>query len=250
MRDKDTNALSFDSAIIDINEEKVEPKISSGGSIIANQGEEIELDASKTSLPLNGTYTIWWDFGDGSIGYGSVVFHTFSGYGIYEIIVHLSDNDTDSDDDYTSSIKVYINARPIPKILIENKQQGTYIFLSDTKLNFESKSRDPDDVELNIIWDFGDGTPTVEGESVTHKYKKGEYFLTLTVSDGDVTSVKKVKIIVDEKGSDDISLISKDAASKELFSGKVATLDNLIVIGLVISLIGLTVTRILRKREE
>lgn len=41
------------------------------------------------------------------------------------------------------------------------------------------------DAPLTYTWDFGDGTPLVEGQSVKHTFaNSGEYQATLTVVDG------------------------------------------------------------------
>ncbi|WP_136667691.1 T9SS type B sorting domain-containing protein [Flavobacterium sp. H122] len=64
---------------------------------------------------------------------------------------------------------------------------------STTKLTLEN----PDNV-LNVSWDFGDGSPTMSGLSVTHDYQAiGDYLVTatITLSSKTITKQKLIKIV-------------------------------------------------------
>jgi len=64
----------------------------------------------------------------------------------------------------------------------------------------------------SINWEFGDGT-TASGERVTHSYEStGEYTVTLTVSDGDVTDTTTT----------DIAVVNEDVAASFDYTPQVA----------------------------
>ena len=52
--------------------------------------------------------------------------------------------------------------------------------------NFTATASDVGDDTLTYSWDFGDGSSTVEGQTVPHQYDdNGSYTITLTVTDED-----------------------------------------------------------------
>lgn len=65
------------------------------------------------------------------------------------------------------------------------------------KIEFDgSDSSDPDDDELEFSWNFGDGE-TAEDEKVEHSYSfPGSYLVTLTVSDGQLSSTDQIEVEV------------------------------------------------------
>lgn len=63
---------------------------------------------------------------------------------------------------------------------------GPYTGAKKKPLTFDGRgSTDPDGDVLAYTWDFGDGTPTVDGATPTHEYNSwGTYTVTVTVTDG------------------------------------------------------------------
>lgn len=90
-----------------------------------------------------------------------------------------------------------------------------------------NKSENPLNTEMDYIWDFGDGQ-VVKGIDVMHIYNKpGEYIVTLTVSNGETTSVDEVRVsvykdliilIMDKTPTDEqINSLRKYAAKEDIF---------------------------------
>ena len=60
---------------------------------------------------------------------------------------------------------------------------------SPLTVDFTSSATDPEDDPLTYLWDFGDGSPQVTGENVTHTFENnGSYEVTLVVSDNQTNS--------------------------------------------------------------
>ena len=73
------------------------PTADIGGPYSINDTGEITFNASN-SLDTDGTITNYsWDFGDGSIGYGSLVVHNYTENGTYTVFLTVIDDDGDSD---------------------------------------------------------------------------------------------------------------------------------------------------------
>ncbi len=129
-----------------------------------------------------------WNFGDGRIAYGSVVTHSYSDDGIYNITLTITD-----DDGNKSNITKSIIVRNIPPIanFTYSPQKPTDLDI----ISFNSTSYDPDGFIVNYTWNFGDGR-IAYGRNVTHSYSDdGIYNITLTITDDDGARSKKVKKI-------------------------------------------------------
>jgi chitodextrinase len=119
-----------------------------------------------------------WDFGDGNISYGSQPAHKYYKKGEYHVtlVVKTFDGITDSGE---LLVKVQ-NDIPIA--------YPGYTTIKDLTVYFDaSASGDTpsDKSSLTYHWDFGDGT-TDTGISPVHTYRsKGNYQVTLTVTDND-----------------------------------------------------------------
>ncbi len=64
-----------------------------------------------------------------------------------------------------------------------------------------SSSHDPDGQALTYTWSFGDGSPTARGVKVQHAYRApGAYAVRLTVSDGALSAVATITVVVVSPG--------------------------------------------------
>ena len=143
------------------------------------EGEEISYSAIASDSG-NDTLTYSWDFGDGSeIQEGADVTHTFANNGNYTIALTVTDDDGAAT---TSTIDVTVNnvAPTITEILgnteVNEGEEATYSAIAS----------DAGNDTLTYSWNFGDGSESVEGESVSHVFTdNGEYTITLTVTDSD-----------------------------------------------------------------
>ncbi len=119
-----------------------------------------------------------WDFGDGSIGYGKNVNHSYSDDGTYTVVLTIKD-----DDGAMATISKTIEVRnvaPIANFYYTPSQPYTYEIVY-----FYDNSIDLDGYITQWIWDFGDGSIGY-GKNVTHEYvDNGIYTINLTVIDND-----------------------------------------------------------------
>jgi len=75
---------------------------------------------------------------------------------------------------------------------------GPYAAIAAEEVAFDgSASRDPEGAPLTYLWDFGDGA-TGEGVAPRHAYAApGAYTVTLTVSDGELSSSDAAEVVVE-----------------------------------------------------
>jgi len=140
-----------------------------------------------TSVDSDGSVVNWtWDFGDGHMGYGKNVTHTYSGNGTYVVTLTVTDDDGD-----TSTLQKDVNVWNVPPYA-----DFTYLPISPSTadtIQFNDTSVDSDGSVVNWTWDFGDGHMGY-GKNAMHSYAdNGTYAVTLTVrdNDNDTSSITK-----------------------------------------------------------
>jgi PKD repeat protein len=140
----------------------------------------VRFDASKSSIAAHNAFikNYVWDFGDGNIGSGPVVFHRYDIPGIYSVSLTVTDDVNASSflrkDNYISAIK---RRDPIASI-DANPLTGIAPLAVSVTIGAES----PDDSISNYMLDFGDGNTVTNVLSTTHTYvQPGIYIAKLTV---------------------------------------------------------------------
>ena len=148
------------------------------GETDIDEGEEVAYSAI-ASDPGDDTLTYDWDFGDGKSASGKDITHTFADNGSYTITLTV----TDSDGATTSSfLDVAVN-NVAPVI---NEIVGKTEVKEGEEITYSAIASDTGSDTLTYSWDFGDGSDSIEGESVTHVFAdNGNYSITLTVTDDD-----------------------------------------------------------------
>ncbi|MCB0396012.1 MAG: choice-of-anchor L domain-containing protein [Flavobacteriales bacterium] len=143
------------------------------------------------SASSGGNITGWlWDFGDNFFDTIANPQHTYNMPGTYTITLTATDeNGCTAQTDQTMQIW----ALPVANFSVnEPCVDDTSFFLNLTTI------ADPNDNLSQSVWDFGDGTPTLNSPNPSHVYKlAGTYFVTLTVTtaNGCSNTVKKAVII-------------------------------------------------------
>ncbi|MFZ6752329.1 PKD domain-containing protein [Undibacterium sp. Dicai25W] len=158
------------------------PSINLAGTQTVYVSSVVMLTALAGSTSGNNT-TYSWDFGDGSpLGSGSSVTHTYSKTGTFVVTVTASSAGYQSTS-VTKSITVNANVAPsAPTITIGSGTGGATAFANNAQ-TFSASSKDPASLTLSYLWDFGDGTPTVPGQNVSHTYANtGNYNIKVAVS--------------------------------------------------------------------
>lgn len=142
-------------------------------------GLECSFDGSTSSDADDSIVSYEWDFGDGSAPMTEAApTHTFTGPGTYTVSLTVTD-EFDAQGTATVQLKVLANQPPVAVV-------GEPV-CDVLKCAFDgSGSSDPDsgDSVAGYSWDFGDGSPKVEGVDPSHSYDAaGTYTVTLTVVD-------------------------------------------------------------------
>ncbi len=145
----------------------------------ANAPLVVDFDGSSSTGPPT-SYN--WNFGDGSIGTGVAVSHTFPTKGDYTITLTVAS--ATNQDATSQAIRLEtdaVNALPLA-VLSSDIATGE----APLAVNFDaSQSSDHDNDPLSYSWDFGDGTVSVSGMNPTHIFDTpGTYSVSLSVNDG------------------------------------------------------------------
>jgi len=149
--------------------------------------------------PDNDPLTITWDFGDGGVGFGTSVLHTYADDGVYAISVRVDDGQGHVIS--ASGQAAIANSPPLADAgadvdALVGRPVRLNAFASDP-----AGAADP----LDFAWDFGDGAQGA-GQSSSHVYAAaGRFTVTLTVSDGDGGEASDtLEVMVgDDDGDDD-----------------------------------------------
>ena len=143
--------------------------------VSASTGLSIVFDGSGSADPDGSIVSYVWEFGDGEIGSGAVVEHTYASEGSYA--VQLTVTDDDGEPDVVSQNITVVAANQAPIADFAATADGLDLALD------AGASSDPDGSIVSYAWDFGDGA-TGTGATASHAYAKaGSYSVTLTVTD-------------------------------------------------------------------
>ena len=137
----------------------------------------LEIQFKAVASDPDGTIASYkWNFGDGESGSGEAISHTFSGSGLYNVTLTVTDNKGKVS---TASTTVDVtNAPPQVTITASNLQGG-----APHTVTFSATASDSDGEIMGYEWNFGDGE-TGTGETVTHTFDlPGTYQVELKVTD-------------------------------------------------------------------
>lgn len=116
-----------------------------------------------------------WTFGDGTSRTGPVVSHAYADVGGYQATVVVTDGNGVAASDLVSVTisKILVTASVAPS-------EGT----TDTLFAFTAEATGGGGAPYTYTWDFGDGTPPVEGSTVSHTYAtQGSYTPSVVAKD-------------------------------------------------------------------
>ena len=122
-----------------------------------------------------------WDFGDGSPTMeGKVVTHNYESPGEYTVTYSVAAENAYNSCEDISTQKIEILPQTTSDFFISKTDEAmTFVFSN----NEQTIPAGYNDMINKRIWDFGDGSPTVEGETVTHTYSSpGEYNVTYSAA--------------------------------------------------------------------
>ena len=144
-------------------------------------GGAIPLGVTLSETPTGGTapYTATWMFGDGSVGAGASVSHSYTVNGNYEATVYVSDAGGLVGTATTAVTATGAAGAPLTARLVETPSSGTPP-LNVTASVSVSGGTGP---YGSPSWSFGDGA-SASGQVAGHQYTKlGHYNVTVSVAD-------------------------------------------------------------------
>jgi len=115
--------------------------------------EDIGFDGSYSFDPDGYIVEFIWEFSDGTIKEGELVFHSFSKIGDYDVILTVRDNDGAINSTITDILVVKPNNPPLKPVV-----DGPSVGFTDTLYNFKIVSYDSDDDDISYYVDWGDGS--------------------------------------------------------------------------------------------
>jgi PKD repeat protein len=149
---------------------------------------KVSFDASNSSDEDGNVVVYRWDFGDGKMGWGKKLSHTYEKAGTFTIKLKVTDNTALTD---SATNKIVIQAEPVASFTCLPLEK---IAPLDVSFN-ASNSSDEDGNIVVYKWNFGDGK-IGWGETETHTYTNGGSFtVTLTLTDNDGLTGKTTQIL-------------------------------------------------------
>lgn len=168
----------------------------------------VNFDAAISSDPDDDPLTYSWDFGDGNLGTGVSITHTYVTPGFYTATLTVSDGQASSE----TSIGIRVddpNSAPL-LAFSANPTTGT----GPLFVNFDASGTvDPENDPMTFNWDFGDGSSSTDAITSHTFQNEGVYTVTLTVSDGALSSQGTVNIVVEATGCEEVVVNSNDFES-------------------------------------
>jgi len=147
-------------------------------------GETTTLTATITA-GSNASYE--WDFGDGSPKEsGAVVTHDYDAVDGYTAIVTA----TNSVSSQTTTTVVTVQDIPIEGLIAGNNSPTLVGETTTFNASVSSGSN------VTYEWDFGDGSPTETGATVTHVYSSADTYIAKVTAKNGVSSQNKTTIVV------------------------------------------------------
>lgn|GEM_PF-5740063 len=141
--------------------------------------------------------TLTWDFGDGQTASGFEAEHVYASPGTYTVTARACD---DRNPPLCATQSLTVIVRPLHQVLVTAGVSPSQGVAGETSFSFTASGSDTWGHALTYTWNFGDGSPTQQGQSVTHVFSSpGSYFVSVTASDGGsppVTGTSGVRVEV------------------------------------------------------
>ena len=173
--------------------------------------EPLTVKFTDTSTdPDDDPLTASWDFGDGSTGTGSPIFHDYPSSGNYFAVLTVSDGEL------TGQTLVVVTVQANNPPVASFTQSRTEVSVPDDVI-FTNTSTDADGQALTYLWVFGDGATSTE-ESPTHTYTgTGQFNVRLTVTDTSSATAEAFGVVTGSQNrppepTNDIVITNQDVA--------------------------------------
>ncbi|MBC8278192.1 MAG: PKD domain-containing protein [FCB group bacterium] len=152
------------------------PAASAGEDKIVSAGDVVLFDGGGSTDLEAGRLHFQWDFGDGTKAEGVNPVKTFTGGGVYLVILRVQDDSGLPENISTDELVVRVAESPVADAGPDQ------IVSVNSEVYFDgSKSTDIDGMVNSFMWDFGDGF-TGGGPTPSHVYSEpGKFIVTLKV---------------------------------------------------------------------
>ena len=152
---------------------------------VLNQAVNFSVAATAgATLPSDTTYS--WSFGDGDTGAGPSVSHVYSTTGTYTVTVTATSASTGRSGSVSQNIVISNQAPTISVSIVNAPSQAS----TGQTVTFTASSTGNVPSDVVYTWNFGDGTMTTTGPSVTHMFTTpGTYTVTVSASSASNTSL-------------------------------------------------------------
>lgn len=145
-------------------------------AVMTNMKGAFDASASADGDGTIATYS--WSFGDGAVGTGAIVEHTYATPGSYEVTLTVTDDRSGS-----ATSNKQVTAELAPNVVPTAAVTAT---TADLTVSADaSASADTDGTIVSYAWDFGDNaTKTTTTATASHSYAvAGDYTITVVVTD-------------------------------------------------------------------
>ena len=148
--------------------------VSAGGPYNGTTGQPVAFSASVAGG--SGGVAFTWNFGDGTTQIGQNVSKIFQAPGTYTVTVTANRVSTGDTGTAQTTATIQAQAQAL-SVTISGPTQGG----AGNWLTFSASASGSFQGTVNYSWNFGDGTPSVPGPSVTHTFSQAGSF-TVTVN--------------------------------------------------------------------
>jgi PKD repeat protein len=161
--------------------ENKSPISNANGPYIAYLGEPFQFNSSGTYDPDGEISEYFWDFGDEENSTEAFPTHEYMEIGVFQVTLRVTDNNGEIDTDKTEC--EVLMPPPRPPIVEANGPYSAYL---GRGVRFDSNgTHDPDGNIIEYLWDFGDGSFSVEPNPIYTYSAVGNYIVSLSVVDDD-----------------------------------------------------------------
>jgi PKD repeat protein len=126
-----------------------------------------------------------WNFGDGTMGNGRIVTHTYKAAGNYTTTVTATNSLGSATDTTVANIFIV----PIAGLTASNDSPTRVDSVTTLTATVTTGSR------VNYIWNFGDGTPIDSGAVVKHTYRAAGNYMAIVTATNAVTTLTDTTIV-------------------------------------------------------
>ena len=128
-----------------------------------------------------------WDFADGTTANGTVVNHTYSTVGQFDVTITATDTFG-----AVSTKHMAVDVQPVAADAGPDQSR-----VEGDQVELGGPNSSPADGSVNFVWDFGDGSEPGSGRTASHTFpRNGTYTVTQTATDEGGTATDRAVITV------------------------------------------------------